>query len=482
MPEAALTHEVSWEGEPRGSAEKATWGRLSIRVDGEHLWGAQGAVADSGVRWTWVDLLEHLAEVWPWLIWEEGWPAGPLVGDPRSFLSDSRRWLEQLGPREAAEQEEAMYEFRYRHDLALAIGGKILPQLWIVREGRNAWVAGHTVSALISHQQVAEGLVSLADEIAGRLRGLDDERSKSAVEAWDHRLDIGTSWAAAISVGVGENALAELANGDVASTFEIDPAMPADAFEPNELLAAARMAVPSTSSSVVRIIVAAMKSIPPRATPALNQLSRAAEEQLAAEAGDSLKPATVGYRLARWLREALGVCRDDRVEPAALLEGWGVFVGQLAAPDDGIEAVACWGRAHGPAILVSSEGRHSREEAGRRATLAHEICHLLVDRNAALPLAEVFGGHVFRSVEQRAGAFAAEMLIPGDVAGSAFRDTSEPRQVLDSLAAAYGASREIVAWQAYNSGHGMSWDTFCVLRSQVTHPERFLWSVASKTR
>ncbi|HMR77159.1 MAG TPA: ImmA/IrrE family metallo-endopeptidase [Polyangiaceae bacterium] len=131
---------------------------------------------------------------------------------------------------------------------------------------------------------------------------------------------------------------------------------------------------------------------------------------------------------------------------------------------------------------MNKNGRHSQNEAERRATLTHEICHLLVDRSASLPLAEVFGGHVFRSVEQRAGAFAAQLLVPREMAGRAFLNARSPGDVLSSLAGKYGASRELIAWQTYNSGAGMNWGTFVLLRNQVSRPERFLWNVASGRR
>jgi hypothetical protein len=348
---------------------------------------------------------------------------------------------------------------------------------WIVRDGQQAWVVGETVSALLPLEEVQQGLASLADAISTRLSRLDDERGKTAVEAWQRRMELSTTALAAISVGVDEADLLQLADGDLASTFEIDPTNEAGSFEPNELLAAARMAVPSTDPSVVRSIVAAMRLIAKRDTTTLDDVAENAQKAQKDAAG--VKPALLGYHLAGFLRTALGLSQEQRAEPEALLLEWGVQLDELEAKDEGIEAVACWGPAHGPAILVNKHGRHSQDRAGRRATLAHEIAHLLVDRHAALPLAEVFGGHVSRPVEQRAGAFAAEFLIPKDVAGAAFQDGSDAWRVLELLCNHYGASHEIVAWQAYNSGHPMTWDTFSMLRQQVSHPARFLWQVAS---
>lgn len=464
MAEPRIHHELLWEGDKSG-AEGRTWGRLSVYLDGSLLWGAAEGSAKPGIRWTWVDLLEHVAEVWPWLTLEEGWP--PEIDNPRNFVA------------EADGGEEALFEFRCRHDLAMAIQGKLVPSLWVVREGQQAWIGAGNVWELLPFDAVRSWLESLAGEVATQLAGAEDERAEAAVDSWEQRMCLSRSELAAISVGVSPEELAELAGGDPAAMFELGSA-PSATFEPNELLAAARMAVPTTESSVVRSIIVQMKSIGKHETPDLDRLSAKAVAYLAAESTDATKPHVLGYLLAQWLRREMLLGSAARVEPEQLLEQWGVHVALFSETDDGIEALACWGPSHGPAVLVNTEGRHSRHEPGRRATFAHELGHLLVDRSAALPLAEVLGGHVARSVEQRAGAFAAEFLIPRDCAGTAFHHGGEPSNVLSLLCEQYGASREVVAWQAYNSRYPMDWHTFSVLREEVSHPDRFHWNVARR--
>lgn len=48
----------------------------------------------------------------------------------------------------------------------------------------------------------------------------------------------------------------------------------------------------------------------------------------------------------------------------------------------------------------------------RRFALAHELCHLLYDRAEGAPLAIASGPWAPRSIERRAGAFAAMSLLP----------------------------------------------------------------------
>jgi len=63
-----------------------------------------------------------------------------------------------------------------------------------------------------------------------------------------------------------------------------------------------------------------------------------------------------------------------------------------------LEAIAAWGPRHGPVILLNQAANQQTEQVKpanlyrERSTLAHEICHLLIDRERALPVSEVLGG------------------------------------------------------------------------------------------
>jgi Zn-dependent peptidase ImmA (M78 family) len=144
----------------------------------------------------------------------------------------------------------------------------------------------------------------------------------------------------------------------------------------------------------------------------------------------------------------------------------------LSSPE--IDAVAVWGPRRGPSVLVNDEGAHNQSAGGRNATLAHEIDHLLIDRDGGLPLAEVVGGHVPVRLEQRARAFAAELLVPRRIAGAWFAETSRrPHAILQALVDRFGASQEVVAWQARNSDITLSPEARGFLRTKVSRPDLF---------
>jgi Zn-dependent peptidase ImmA (M78 family) len=197
------------------------------------------------------------------------------------------------------------------------------------------------------------------------------------------------------------------------------------------------------------------------------QLSRRTESLLTEDL-----PFEQGYRVAMWLRERLSISRAP-IDPTALLADWGVGLAHEELPTRLIDAVACWGPVHGPEVIVNSTGRHSSGLAGRRATLAHEIAHLLIDRHKFLPLAEVLGGRMPRATEARARAFAAELLLPRSVAGEALAISKDPESDVRRLCRRYSVSREIVAWQARNSMVPLRASVAAHLRRLVSRPDAF---------
>lgn len=139
-----------------------------------------------------------------------------------------------------------------------------------------------------------------------------------------------------------------------------------------------------------------------------------------------------------------------------------------------IDAIGCWGPRHGPAVLLNSDTGHAASSGRGRATLAHEVCHLLVDRKNSLPLVEVLGGRTAKHVEQRARAFAAELLLPRDIAGQAFLDhEGEEARAARSLCSRFGVSSELLAWQVRNSGQPLTPSARQFLARHGSNPSEF---------
>ena len=125
-------------------------------------------------------------------------------------------------------------------------------------------------------------------------------------------------------------------------------------------------------------------------------------------------PWSQGYELAQILHEDLHwkYVQGSRVDIAVMVEELGIGSTDLELSDSEIRGVSMAGEDHRPGIVVN--GLHYRNEHpfGRRFTLAHELCHVLFDREEGRRLAVASGPWAPRGIEQRANAFAAMLLMP----------------------------------------------------------------------
>lgn len=430
------------EGSPRGLAAEATTGALGVRVRGREVWPLPDS-ADS-FDWPWIELLEHLTRVWRHVEWDLLDPLG-LGGPIRSLRARAEHRWQRLGKwQQVVEEDARLVDFVDAHDLASGLNGIALPRLWILRQGRRVIFETESDEAVLDLQSVWPALVGLGDEIAGRLSGLTDERARVARDAWAGR-----------SSGGEVEALRTLTNWPRAAADWLKAYCAAKGdFQVDEIAVAARMLGAPKDPKLFEPLFAAMKKAPLQDTAELDKWASRARAAIAEPA----MPHEQGYRLARWLRRDLLLSNDEPFDTEARLKALNVLVQDLPLPTDEVDAVCAWGPRHGPAIFVNPLGVHAQGDRGRHATLAHELCHLLVDRGTNLAVAEVRGPNAPASVEARANAFAAELLVPQATAAAAMKNASATSVggIVLNLCEKFFASRSIVAWQAINSGASLS--------------------------
>ena len=119
-----------------------------------------------------------------------------------------------------------------------------------------------------------------------------------------------------------------------------------------------------------------------------------------------------GYALALEVLDAIDPApkaSESRIE--TMLENLGVQVREVKLGRHGPRGVALAGASLKPTILVNLD-HLKNEHRGKRFTMAHELCHILFDRTSARPLTHTSTPWASPTVEQRANAFAAMLLMP----------------------------------------------------------------------
>ena len=453
-------------GSKRTGAE-ATRGTLRVSLRGRAVW--HGADEAAGFEWTWIELLEFLSESWLYLALEDGAPLGVALDTAPRMLAAAEAAVESATPLGSNVEREQLEAYRTTHDLAEAVQGAVMPPLWLVRNGNSGWAASTASTAQAAFHDLLDVLREVGNCIASTLDGMSDDRSREAVRAWQARDRHDRLKVIEAATGYPPELVAE-----VESAFYSEDERDWTAPRSDELLAAARLVGPQPSTTL-RPILEAVRGVQLLDS---SELDRASEDALAVIADmQDEPPFAQGYALAGWLRsEPSLVQRGGRVNPDTILDYWGVPLIDVSLGLGDIDAIGCWGPRHGPAVLLNSDARHAGSPARRRATLAHEICHLLVDREDSLPLVEVLGGRTARRVEQRARAFAAELLLPREIAGQAFSDhEGDDAWAARSLRSRFGVSSELLAWQARNSGYPLAPTSRQYLASLVHNPSEFGW-------
>lgn len=467
--QSGLNIDLRWResGEKSRNPASATRGFIRLRLGSRTVWRGESDEDDErGFEWTLIDLLEFLGEVWPFLEWEEGYPLGlkPMTPSLIRIVAEDR-WQNLPEARVEIEEEE-IYGFEETHDLARSFQGARVPSVWLLRQGRRFWISTREQSILCPFDETLETLSSLGNAIASRLGGLSDARSLAALNTWKTRRNHSTQRLTEIATRLPAEVLQAL--GNIEEIFELPPG----GFEYTESLAAARMTEGLLSNTSLKAILDSIRHIPcPAQTAELDKLSQEAGRLL--DQSGKGKPYDQGYCLADWFD---GVLKSRGFyypyEPSEILNHMGVSIHSIDIPEQNVDAIACWGPRHGPAVIVNAQGLHSQEEKGQRSTLAHEICHLLIDRTGALPLAELLNGSAPNDVEARAKAFAAELLLPRKLAYDRVVNASDPMSAVSDLRSE-GFSREIIAWQVRNADAPLPGDIYDLLKSLVRDPAKF---------
>lgn len=402
--------------------------------------------------------MSFLASNWAWLLNEQGLPL-PVKYSPNVLAGTAADIWEELAKKNdigfTSEEKRILRAFCLRHDLAEAVPGIALPSLFLLRMGNQMLFSSGKAQMAIPVEDAHALLGQVGDIICGWMRPYADDETQALLDAWENRERNAKE--------ILDSRMHLLARMERDSFHSLSQTISSQwnnswngaILQEGEMFAAARMCAGFVPFGQQIEILNAIRSCPASNTEKIDALGAVlggSDAQFFVFGG--LEAACEqGYALAGRLRKALDMKEETPLDPESFLREYGVRIQEMKWKDSPLDALSCWSSAHGPLILLNvAEGKRCSHEYGRRFTLAHELCHLLTDRTHALGLVDVLGGGMPRFIERRANAFAAEILLPQQLAvGELLRSNEKCEMFLLNLREKYKVSRKAAASQIFNS-------------------------------
>jgi hypothetical protein len=167
-----------------------------------------------------------------------------------------------------------------------------------------------------------------------------------------------------------------------------------------------------------------------------------------------------GETVARELRSYLKFAPHGPINIFDFVTTIGIEVRSDAVEPQSFDGLAISGGHYGPGAFINTASQRLGKEpgglatnGGARVTLAHELCHLLLDRQHPLSAVEVLRSRMPTGVEARARAFAGEFLLPTSAASYSWQDAGLPfgtdrlQAVLQTLVDDFGVTFSVAAWK-----------------------------------
>ena len=121
-----------------------------------------------------------------------------------------------------------------------------------------------------------------------------------------------------------------------------------------------------------------------------------------------------GYDVALHVLDSLQLpgSRLSYIDVGRVLSSLGIRMKHMLVGDESLRGIAIAGAGFSPTLVVNDSARWNQSTEGLRFTLAHELAHILLDRGAARRITHASTPWAAESLERRANAFAAMLLMP----------------------------------------------------------------------
>lgn len=492
---AAFAFSLAFLPNPDGAEDRAdedqrdSWGSFTIWAGGENLCAhiEQGEEIHA-THWYMLPLMEWLADSWDPLLHEERLP---LRNDGASAAESLRRTrMPPVSLREIDDIEwlDTWSEWWSRHSIRAARDGGLFPDLYLRRyrdrleistgaeplpgiPGEYRFLApNRTYHAELASSAGAlhQVLSAAAQELRRRLPRSSRAEAlakKIASLASPERESKRMSWLA----GIGDRyTKVATAVGDVLETVDAQVRNAITGLRPADPLvvvgsAYARLLYGSVSPTtgledVILLTKRIIDNYVEDATPWLATLN----VPLDAAGLEQLSPGEQGSRLGEKAGELLGT-GGRWVDVHAILETMGIALTEVKLSDAELRAVSVFGPTQCPHIFLNTKTRWAQSPGAKRFTLAHELCHLILDREYGDELAIASGPWAPVAIEQRANAFAAALLMPTSLLRDELADadaSADDPETIRSVSVRLRVSASSLVDRLYNLGELTSDERF----------------------
>lgn len=441
--------------------ETASWGGFELHVRGRNLCAHyDGGALSQAVNWY----------LWPLALWVRSrWT--PLLHEEQIPVpaEDALRAISVAGSSD--DDLQALTAWWQRHHLWAAADGGLFPELTIRRlldTIEFAWDSGAALPGRPPDYRFVEGrgravvdVALVADVMAEAFSALTEEiaRRIGPGEAYALR----DAWRDLPQLDLRGEAVRWSVAAPVRDTRFISSI--ADALPIEEgavlrrrppLLALFASASPTLDQHDIEQLVSSVVASRPDENPRLKTLSTT-----------SIPLTQSRWEAIRSLAASLAADNQEYAGPPFDIERFmhhlGVIVDNMVLHDPGIGAVTLADGKLAPIVAINT-GYRNYSKMTRRFSIAHELGHLILDRSDARQLGITSGPWAPYELEQRAGAFAAALLIPAEplkvaVAEEPTLDADRVRRLADFFQVPWTAMLGQLRFDGY-----LSWETHDALR------------------
>jgi hypothetical protein len=462
--------------------ERESWGSFAIWAGGENLCAhlEQGELMQAA-HWYMLPFMEWLADNWDPLLHEERLPLLNAGVSAAESLGQTRLPPVSLKQIDDFEWLDTWSDWWNRHSVRAAREGGLFPDIYIRRcrdrlevstgaeplpgiPGEFSFMApnrSYYADVLSSAEAMFQVLSAATQELRRRLP------QSARVEALAEKVESLTAPAHEASrmtwlAGLGErySQVADVIRCALSATSESIRHRIIDTRPASPLVivgsAYARLLYGAVSPAtdlddVARLTSNIVANYVDDATPWLSALDLPLDLSEVIQ----LPPGEQGGRLGEKACELLGGGTGDWVDIESITSSLDISVSEMELSDIEVRAVSVFGPTQHPHVFRNTRTRWGNSAEVARFTLAHELCHLLLDREYGDELAIASGPWAPLAIERRANAFAAAFLMPTWLLRDALAGASAPADdpdTIKSVSARLHVSASSLIDRLYNLG------------------------------